>query len=267
MSKLFAFDMDGTVLNTKDQFNQSTYDALMEAKAAGHEVIVATGRPFADIHKVKGSKELFSYYICNNGAYIYDVKNDNFIYGGSVPNEIVHALIEEAGKYQTMFALHTSSAAYRALITNERIDKTLPEWAELQKFDYVTVDEIIEKMQIEKVMQASIRSTADVVKKIQEDFKIYSDVVDAHIANDVYLDINPIGTSKFAGLLKLAKITGHKPEDMIAFGDSGNDVQMLEGAGLGIAMGNAFQAAIDVADEVIGDNDSDAIAGKVRELI
>ena len=59
---------------------------------------------------------------------------------------------------------------------------------------------------------------------------------------------------------------GIPPERVVAVGDAHNDVPMLAGAGLAVAMGNAFRSAREAADRIIGDNNGDAIAELVEEL-
>lgn len=83
----------------------------------------------------------------------------------------------------------------------------------------------------------------------------------------LYLDFNPQGINKLVGLESLGKQVGVDITNFVAFGDSNNDLEMLAGAGLGIAMGNGTPEAKAAAKEIIGHHDSDAIAKKIVELI
>lgn len=69
------------------------------------------------------------------------------------------------------------------------------------------------------------------------------------------------------GLEELGKLINFPIADMIAFGDSGNDLQMLEGAGLGVCMENGTPEAKEAADVVIGHHKTPALAKKIREII
>lgn len=69
------------------------------------------------------------------------------------------------------------------------------------------------------------------------------------------------------GLIDLGKIINLPIKDMIAFGDSGNDLQMLEGAGLGVCMENGTAEAKEAADIIIGHHKTPAIAKKIKEII
>ena len=69
------------------------------------------------------------------------------------------------------------------------------------------------------------------------------------------------------GLQKLGEMIGFPVKDMIVFGDSGNDIQMLQGAGKSYAMGNGTEQAKAAAHHVIGDNNKPSIANAVKENI
>ncbi len=78
--------------------------------------------------------------------------------------------------------------------------------------------------------------------------------------NPLFTDIVPKGSSKRVGIMKMSDYFGISEKEIIAFGDGGNDIQMLEYAGLGIAMGNAAEEVKQSADYVTSDVDEDGIA-------
>lgn len=129
------------------------------------------------------------------------------------------------------------------------------------------LDELRKELPKCQITQASLRGTKETIERIKPYFQKYADVVDTHIAGEVYLDINPHGTSKMTGLEKLAKLVNVPVENTIAFGDSGNDLQMLQGAGLGVCMENGTPEAKEAADIIIGHHKTPALAKKIRELI
>jgi Cof subfamily protein (haloacid dehalogenase superfamily) len=80
-----------------------------------------------------------------------------------------------------------------------------------------------------------------------------------------YMEVLPVGVNKATGAASLAAHLGISLEDVIAFGDNKNDIEMLTECGLGVAMGNCHEALRAQADKVIGDHDSDAIAVFLEE--
>ena len=80
------------------------------------------------------------------------------------------------------------------------------------------------------------------------------------------VDVQPPCEGKGEALRWLAEARGIPPERVVCVGDAGNDVPMLERAGLAVAMENAFESARAAAHRVIGSNNSEAIAELVEEL-
>uniref|UniRef100_A0A2C9M669 Uncharacterized protein n=1 Tax=Biomphalaria glabrata TaxID=6526 RepID=A0A2C9M669_BIOGL len=206
--KVFAFDIDGTILNSNGNIVPETVVALKEAVAKGHIATLCSGRPYFDmLDIVEQGQGVFDYMICNNGAYFYDLKINKAFITKEVDKEVALAIFELE----------------------------------------------------EKITQVSLRATNYCDK--------FSHQADIHVAGEVYLDVNPLDTSKLTGINDLGQYIGLSAKDFVAFGDSGNDLQMLKGAGLGISMGNGTAQAKEAAQIVIGDNNSTAIAKKIRELI
>ncbi|XP_023226577.1 endoribonuclease YBEY, chloroplastic-like [Centruroides sculpturatus] len=87
------------------------------------------------------------------------------------------------------------------------------------------------------------------------------------IANQTYVDLNPPGVNKKTGLEDLCALVGCQLDKMIAFGDSDNDLEMLQAVGSSFAMSNGTVRAKAIAKTIIGDNDSNAIADKIVEII
>ncbi|MBW1808925.1 MAG: HAD family hydrolase [Deltaproteobacteria bacterium] len=80
-----------------------------------------------------------------------------------------------------------------------------------------------------------------------------------------YMEVLPVGVNKATGAASLAAHLGISLEDVIAFGDNKNDIEMLTECGLGVAMGNSHETLRAHADKIIGDHDSDAIAVFLEE--
>ena len=120
-----------------------------------------------------------------------------------------------------------------------------------------------------KITQLSYRVPLDNVDVIMKEL-IKSEVdkkVSLFVANSIYVDFTPKGMSKDIGIKKLIERLGIDISEVLAFGDSGNDIEMLANAGMGVAMSNASKEAKEASDIVIGNNDTDAIANKIRKMV
>lgn len=274
MTKVFAFDIDGTFIDSNHKVNPAHIDALLKAKEKGHVLVLCSGRPSFDMVPVLRAcpEGLFDYLVCNNGAYIVNEKNQERIMQNEVPFNVLEefAKLKEVGKFG--FAVHTIDSVNRGNFWGN--DEDAPEWFkngsenmdEKAKY-FKTWEETLEKIKGERIAQLSLLGSKDEIIAAKEKFEAFGFDLDLHIAGEIYLDVNPNGVDKMTGLTKLSKIINIPTSEFVVFGDSGNDLQMLAGAGLGIAMGNATQEAKDAADIVIGTNDTNAIADKVLELI
>ena len=270
--KVFAFDIDGTIINNKEVVHPNNIEAFIKAKEQGHVLVLCSGRPTFDmvpIHK-QMPEGLFEYEICNNGAYVVDTKKkDEKIICGEISNEEALKLFELGEKYGILAALHTDVKVVRAFLGKEKdelFDKIVN--AEWHKFTLSSKEVLLEAAKNHHITQASLRANAKIINQVYEEaLKSNPKDGDYHIAGEVYLDLNPVGISKLSGIERLSEMLNIPVKDFVVFGDSGNDLQMLEGAGWGVAMGNATQQAKDVADEVIGDNNTDAIGKKMLEIL
>ena len=81
------------------------------------------------------------------------------------------------------------------------------------------------------------------------------------------IEVTRKGISKGSGLCWLSHKLGIRKEEIIAFGDSGNDVDMLQFAGIGVAMGNAERIALEAADYVTKKNTEDGIAYALEQYM
>lgn len=266
--KVFAFDMDGTILNRDGIILPETIKALKEATDKGHIAALCSGRPYFDMIDIANKAGVFDYMICNNGAYFFDMKSNSFHIAKEVNKEVALEVLALGKEHNTFFAVHTDKGVYRAkLWENDPMwaaSEIKSEWHKFELVDPKTLPSIIAE---ERVTQVSLRATKEIIDMLEKYCVKFSHAADIHIAGEVYLDVNPLETSKLTGINDLGKHISLSAKDFVAFGDSGNDLQMLKGAGLGVCMGNGTPEAKEAAHVVIGDNNSDAIAKKIRELI
>ena len=275
--KAIVFDLDGTLLGTDDKIREESIKAVIEAKAKGIKVIICTGRPLLDtLTPLKDIEENpFDFAILNNGAYEYNFSNKEIIVNGEVDKELLNIFSSLGKKYETLFAIHLLGNQMRGNF----FKKTPPEWYievkkeeiyfEKEESKFISIEEAIQKIGEQKITQLSYRSTvADAQKMHKELISLgIGNLANLFISSGMYMELCPKGINKFVGMERLMKRLNIDINEVVAFGDSGNDIEMLKNAGLGIAMGNAWGAAKEVADVIIGTNDTNAIANKIREMV
>ena len=97
--------------------------------------------------------------------------------------------------------------------------------------------------------------------------RLLSDVLQVYISRPNYLEFTNIEATKGNALAQLGRMLGVSRKEMIAIGDSYNDISMLEYAGLGVAMGNAPDNVKSHAGFITGSNDEDGVAEAVEKFV
>ena len=264
--KFFVFDMDGTLLNNKNIIHNKTINALKKAKVNGHIIAIATGRPLFYIKKIKGT-EIFDYLICNNGAYYLNQKTGKRKIGHFVSEHVIDKMIEMARENKAIVLINDVDTTV-ASIFSEKLDISNKEikvqWGEIKIVD---IKDIFNHVNKKLVTQSTIFSNPKQIKKMQNELSKIGRNIEIRIADRKYLDANPKNISKYFTISEIAKEINIINKNIITFGDSGNDLEMIIESGYGIAMGNATSELKEIADEIIGDNNSTTIATKIEEII
>ena len=245
--KLFVFDIDGTLLDSQKQPLASTKQALLALKEAGHYVMIATGRSRYLAIEVIEPLAFDHYIICNGSAAFI---NHQQIYKRVLPEEQMQAYLQEAKELAI-------DVAYVGLDTSKRAST----------FHSAIMDEAMQSFGAQTPeLDVDFPKKNDVYQMLA-----YYDDAYEHYFDERYdqlsfvrwhpkcVDVIPKGGSKATTMLKVAEHLGLSATDVIAFGDGLNDCEMLQAAGVGVAMGNASEEVRQYADMVTDTNDNDGI--------
>ncbi|MDO3411012.1 Cof-type HAD-IIB family hydrolase [Saccharibacillus sp. CPCC 101409] len=239
--KLLALDMDGTLLNDDHQVSEKTAKWIRRAVREGFHVCLSTGR--AAMHALPYAVELGleTPMVTVNGSEVWKAPHELHYRALMEPDLIkrMHALAEEFGVW---FWAYTTERLYNRDHWAESIDDK--EWL---KFGYNTPDRdalhrILLRLQDMGGLQITNSSTDN-------------------------LEINPAGISKASGIAQVCELLGITMEQVIAVGDSLNDIAAIQAAGLGVAMGNAQAPVKELADITVAGNNDDGIVEVIREYM
>ncbi|UVD81713.1 HAD family hydrolase [Mycoplasma iguanae] len=262
MAKLFTFDLDGTLLNSKSQIPQATINAILELKKEGNYFALATGRGLISIKPILEQFSDFDFAICNNGVIVKNLKTNEVSVNSHLDNELLDIIWEESQKTQSFLTISTDQNVYTIkpesemtwLMSQEEMDLKIGRESNIEK-----VKEQLNKK--EKITQLALRNSEEVITEIfQRNKSTLGKKYATFQTNRIFYDINPLGSDKVNGLKKVAQILNIKPENLVTFGDSGNDIEMLSYSKYGIAMGNSTEEIKKIAYEVIGDHNTNTLA-------
>lgn len=259
--KAIFLDIDGTLVSFKThKIPQSTLDALAAVRSRGIKVFIATGRPVLYINNLTGLEH--DGMVTTTGAYCTD-RYGNVIQNKSIPKTDLMRVVDHIERNpddnipiifvstQQMFLSHYDASLENiANLLNIRI----PEVRNIRSALNMDVLQMIAFFPIEKQ------------KYFMEELMPECSAMRWHPA---FADIIAKGVSKSAGIDALLAHEGISLKETMAFGDGGNDIDMLKHVGCGIAMGNASDAVKQAADYVTQDIDDDGVfhALKHFELI
>ncbi|MGT2929410.1 Cof-type HAD-IIB family hydrolase [Streptococcus dentasini] len=263
------FDIDGTLLNDRKNVSRSTQKAISELKNQGILVGVATGRGPAFVGPFMENLGL-DFAVTYNGQYIFT--RDKIIYQNQLPKSTVYRLIKYAQERRREVSLGTSLGLLGSNIINmgtsrfgQVVSRLVPK--KLTKLVERSFKNIIRRIKPqnlealktimrEPVYQVVMVATEGETTKIQERFP--------HIkitrSSPYSADLISQGQSKIKGIKRLGLQLGFDLSEVMTFGDSENDIEMLVGSGIGIAMGNATEAVKQVAYYITDSNNQDGIA-------
>ncbi|MDN7226095.1 Cof-type HAD-IIB family hydrolase [Planococcus sp. N064] len=253
MGKLLLLDIDGTLMNSKKEIPQSAKDALIQARANGHELAIATGRGPFMIKRVLSELNIDTF-ITFNGQYV--VNKGELIHKEALNTDTLSKIVEYAEQRNHPIVFLTDERMVSTIDYHPDIDEGIKSL----KFPHPAM---IEDFHLEhEVYQALLFCEEADQQQYHETFG-NMEFVRWH---RVSCDITPGGRSKASGIKHLIKATGHGIEDTIAFGDGLNDVQMMEIAGVSVAMGNGEEEVKQVATHVTDHVDNDGLAKAFKQL-
>ena len=270
MYKLIAFDMDGTLLNTKKQLSQGNLEAIKRAFAQGKEVILNTGRCLVELDEFLEMIPELRYVNCVSGALVYDVKEKKEIYAQKLSIDTIKKLFEiaamEGAQPQLLNAESIVSTDFWEHMEDYNMEVYKPMFTRVAtKWDnqyetYMANPFPAAKFNIYHTSKESRERTEQRIMEAGLDLEL----VHAEISN---LEISVKGVDKGIGLKKLCEYLHISCKETIAVGDAANDLGAMKTAGLAIAMANARTAVKNVADAIVADCDHDGCAEAIDRYL
>ena len=268
MIKLVAIDMDGTLLNSKKELLEETkqYFKDFHKKETDTLLVLCTGRPETGIRpylKDLGYLEENHYIISQNGANIYESQTGKRVMDAFLDSAAIQKWIE-LGKKHGISVMGAGVDYYYCF------DQEPTEWME---FDVKLVSGKLKRIPTKESLNTDFYKI--LLMGDEEQLNEFETFIPQEWRDEFYVvrsqkylvEVLTKGVNKAFGLEKLAQKLNIEPSEIAAIGDAANDIEMLEYAGLAIAMGNASEEVKAIADIVTDTNENNGVIKAIDNLI
>lgn len=249
--KMIVVDLDGTLLNINQECSRKTRKYLQKLKELGYIIVIATGRILRDAIETTGGAEFANYVISSAGAVVYDMSKKKIISKKNISIQNVKRICScynDGVKHIEMGDLYY----YHKYIYNGIFESSFGKKInDIDKF----LDSCDDIFHITIKLKDMNKLDEYYNKLNNEDLFVL--VMQDSFSEEKFLEIFSCGVNKYNAIKLIMDIENISNDDVIAFGDGLNDVEMIKLSGIGVAMGNALKEVKSVSDYVtISHNDN-----------
>lgn len=267
--KAIALDIDGTLTNDAKVVTPRTKEALLAAQRSGIRLILSSGRPVQGLRAIAAELELQDnggLLVAFNGARVIDAQTDEVLFDQPMEERALRALVGHMRDFDVIPWITEGKYLYvehgcRHTITYRDAPFDIVDYERrMCDLELVEVDDLLEvcSRPQDKLLCASEPEYLQAHWRAMHE--PFTDTLSGMFTADFYFEFMAPGINKGNALAGSLPKIGIDASEVIAFGDAQNDISMLEWAGIGVAMGNATDAAKAAADEVTASNNEDGIA-------
>ncbi len=258
MIKALFFDIDGTLVSfNTHSIPSSAVEGIRAAHAKGIRTFIATGRPAVIINNLSPLQELglIDGYVTMNGAYCF------------TGNEVIHRSSIAHADVETLAKFSAEKQIPCIFVSEDDICVCQPNRLVQTIFnEHLKVDALPVSTPKEVIGQEIFQMTAFVTKEQESDILPLLPACASARWHPAFTDITAKENSKQQGIERMIARFGIRREEVMTFGDGGNDTGMLQYAGIGVAMGNATDEVKRHADYVTSSVDEDGVAHALRHF-
>ena len=266
--KILFTDLDGTLLDDNKNIGPESKAAIAEALAAGHKVVISTGRTLFSAKRQARRLGLDGegcYIISFNGGQIYDCGNDQILYSVDCGQDLVRFCFDEAHKENLTIQTYIDNIVY-----TEGTNNQTERYCNIQGLTWVPVDDVIAALgDVRPIKMLIIDDDHEKLVTFMHHLQsLVEGRLDVIFSQYTYLEIVPAGVSKGNAVRFLCDHLGIPVENSVSAGDAENDMSMILAAGTGCVMCNGNEELKAAADYITKrDNNHDGAADIIRQFI
>ena len=260
--RLLVADIDGTIVTSRREITPGVLDAVRAARARGVRVLLATGRIWMSaepyIRRIGADAPAILY----NGGLVYDFERNEEWRRVHLDYAHARAVLEILRGFPDVQPhLYVGDRVY-AGTANEITDR-------YRRKDGLRVEEVGDLIEFlpRDPMKILIIGARPNLERVAAEIRAHPMPINTVFSEETYFEILPTGSSKGVALRFVAERLGVPLPAVVAVGDNLNDLEMIQTAGLGVAMGNAPEALREAAGYVAPTNDEEGVRDVIERFI
>ncbi len=262
--KMLVVDMDDTLLTDDHKISIENKEMLLKAQELGVYVVLASGRPTSAM--IDYARELKcdvhnSYMISFNGSTITDLKEDKVLFEHALTKEQIHTLYDFSQENNTHIITYLDGK-----IISERNSEYIDVESTITGLELVIVPSFKEAVTTSAV-KCLLLEEPTYLKGIEPILKTAMPDLSVCMSKPFFLEAAPNGVDKAAAIQTLTKKLNIHQSEIIAVGNAGNDLSMVQYAGLGVWVANTDADLKDFGDVIVASNNDHGVAEVVRRFI
>lgn len=272
MIKLAATDLDGTLISSNGEISNENFEAMENAVNNGLYVVPTTGRSFYEMPESLREKKTYTHCICSNGAVIFD-RDGKEIWKSTFSKAETMELFSILSEYDTMIEVYTKGTPVteKSKLTKEsyihyRVEENYHDVLTATRKGTENLESFLTENDEGAEMFNIFFSDADERKEAFERIGKLNNV-ELTTSMESNMEILQRSVNKGSSLTMLCEKLNVKKEEVMAMGDSRNDLTLLSAAGTALAVANACDDLKQVADEVICSCDESVMAYALSRFV
>lgn len=260
---MIVTDLDGTLLNDNGKPSFATKQYLMELKKQGYIIVIATGRIYSSILGATDKAEFANYLIADTGACTYQITGKP-IFQNLISRELIQEILDYYNDEFCFIDICDKNIIYRyskKVFHDNHLIKIITD-----KKDILTKNLNVSHISIAMNTNEAIVALAETLKRQFPELEIL--LMQDSFKDNKWLEITAKGISKYYAVKQLSEFLGIKNEEIIAFGDGLNDIEMIQNCGYGVAIKNALPEVKKVAQDITSlDHNHDGVIEYLKTII
>lgn len=262
--RLIAADIDGTLLNSDGELTPRTRAAISRALELGVKVVTATGRMYSSAAPVARRLGITSPCVFFNGAMVRDPRGGEIIFQRPLDERLTSEILSFFRENNWYVQLYHGDKLY----VKDDGDERCKYYEKTSRVKAVPLGENFWSFRGASFKMLGMDFESGAYKlMLEKTAEKFGDRLYTAASLDSFMEmVHPL-VNKARALESVAAGLGIKSGEVLAFGDGANDREMLEWAGVGVAMGNARGPVRESADLIAPDNDSDGVAVIIEKFL